>query len=357
LVLPRRTKESPSYFSRCEFPLLTLLMWIAGTAVHFYCINYVYALPRGELRFTLTIPTVFTACWVLWARASDVKWSSPQFAQIYERGLLVATVGALMVPALSNDRTILLALGAINVSLFAVLTIKSRNWFNLLLLAVSSAATISAVRVGHIKAPAVVPEIEIGQTFWIAIGAFLFLRSILSRDARYGFLGALIATIAVPLVYHRINGVFEYAHVGLTFLVLHSLRWDDKLDPYSRIARALAVLAWLGNSFCWLWDDGATSFWGVLLSGVMVFIAGLVIRWICGRWTHRLIPFAALAAMVMPPGFKAGEMLTHAPVGLMILLASFLLFAVGIMTALTRTRWLTQTANRRVHQIYDCTNS
>ncbi|MGZ4961606.1 MAG: hypothetical protein ACXWC8_03535 [Limisphaerales bacterium] len=347
LLLPRRSKESPAYFSRTEFPLLTLLIWIAGTAVHFYCINYVYALPRGELRFSLTIPTIWTACWVLWARAGDVKWSSERFVQFHERALLAASTVALLVPAMFDDRGILLTLGAMNVALFSVLSFKSRNWFNLLLLAVSGAATFSAVHVGAISSPVPSGEIHIGQTLLIAIGAFLLLRSVFSRDPRYGFLGGLIATAAVPLFHHRFETIFDFAQVGLTFVVLHSIGWNDKLDPHSKQARVLVVLAWLGNCFGWLACDGSTSFWGVFVSGVVVFIVGLVMRWICGYWAHRLIPFAALTAMVMPPGFKAAEMLMRAPVGLMILLASFLLFAIGIMTALTRSRWLAQAANRR----------
>jgi len=350
LLLPRRAKESPSYFSRTEFLSLTLLIWIAGTAVHFYCINYVYSLPRGELRLALTIPTVWTACWVMWARADDVKWSSVKFAQLYERILLTASVVALIIPALSNDRRILMTLGAINVALFTVLSFRARSWFNYLLLAASGAATFSAVHVGSIGSPIPDGEIHIGQTLFMAIGAFLLLRSIFSRDPRYGFFGGLVATIAVTLFYHRFENIFDFAQIGLTFVVLHSIRWDDRLDPHSRQARVFMVLAWLGNCFAWLCTDGSTSFWGVFISGLAVFASGLTTRWICGFWAHRLIPFAALAAMVMPPGFRAAEMLMRAPVGLMILLASFLLFAIGIMTALTRSRWLAKAANRRAVQ-------
>lgn len=347
LLLPKRTKDSPAYFSRMEFPLLTLLIWVAGTAVHFYCIDYVYA-PRGELRFTLTIPTIWTACWVLWARACDVQWSSEKFAQLYERTLLTASVVALILPALSDDRAILLTLGAINVALLTVLTCRSRNWFNLLLLAVSGAATLSAVRVGSSFSHVNDAHVHIGQMLFIAIGAFLLLRSVLSRDPRYGFLGGLVVMAATPLFFHRFENIFEFAQLGLTFIVLHSLRWDDKLDPHSKSARVLMVVAWLGNCFGWLAFDGTTSFWGVFISGLTVFVAGLIVRYSAGYWAHRLIPFAALMAMVMPPGFKTSEMLTHAPVGLMVLLASFLLFAAGIMTALMRSRWLAQAANRGV---------
>lgn len=348
LLLPRKTKDSPAYFSRMEFPLLTLLIWVAGTAVHFYCINYVYDLPRGELRLALTIPTIWTACWILWARANDVKWSSEKYGQIYERILLTASVVALVIPALSNDRGILLTLGAINVALFTVLSIKCRNWFNLLLLAVSGAAVVSAVRIGSFTSHVPDTEIQLGQTFYIAIAAFLLLRSALSRNPRWGLLGGVVATLVAPQFHYWFESFLEFTQIGLTFLVLHSLRWDDKLDPHSRQARVLVVLAWLANCFGWLSFDGTTSFWGVFISGLVVFVAGLAIRWMAGHWAHRLIPFAALAAMVMPPGFKTGEMLTHAPVGLMVLLASFLLFAAGIMTALMRSRWLAQAAHRRV---------
>jgi hypothetical protein len=76
LLLTGKPKESPAYFSRKEFPLLTMLLWIAGTCVHFYSINYVYGLPTGNLRIALAAPALWTACWVLWLRADDVQWAS-----------------------------------------------------------------------------------------------------------------------------------------------------------------------------------------------------------------------------------------------------------------------------------------
>ena len=52
--------------------------------------------------------------------------------------------------------------------------------------------------------------------------------------------------------------------------------------------------------------------------------------------------------MAMPAEFKSADMLDRAPTGLVVLLASFVLFAVGIMTALLRARWLIKAAEGRI---------
>jgi hypothetical protein len=351
LLLTGKPKESPGYFSRREFPLLTLLLWIAGTCVHFYCINYVYGLPSGVLRVSLAAPAIWTACWVFWLRAGDVTWASPQCACFYNKSLLAAAVVTLLLPAESNDRTMLLTLGAMNIILFAALSFKTKDWFNVLLLAISAAMTTAALRLNiTTRAPLSPTEIEFGQTFWMAVGAFLFIRSVVSRDARFGLLAGFLAAVFAPILFHGVRDPFAVIEIGLGVMVLHSIRWDDKFDPHSNAARIFVTALWLLNSIALACSDYAHSYWAVFISGLVIFIAALVARWIVGYWAHRIIAFAALAVMAIPPTFKSADLLDNAPAGPVVLLASFVLFAAGIMTALLRSRWLAKAADGRIVQ-------
>jgi hypothetical protein len=348
LLLARSSKDSPSYFSRTEFPLLILMLWIVGTGVHFYCVNYVYGLPRGVLRIALAAPAIWMACWVLWMRRDDVKWATSKSASFYEKTLLSGAVAALIIPALSNDRLIVLTLATINVILFAVLAFQTRSWFVALLLVISGAMAMTTLRFNFQTPPGIETHIDLGKASLMTICGFLLLRSIVGRHPTFGFLGGIVAAIiAAKILPHEFDG-FAILQAGLVFVVLHSLRWEANLVWYSNAARWLVTSAWLINSIAWLAFDGKFAFWGVFASGIVVFAVAVLCRWISGFWAHAVIAWASLATISLPEGFKVEEMLEAAPTGLLVLLASFLLFAVGIMTALTRSRWLAHTTDRRV---------
>jgi hypothetical protein len=255
----------------------------------------------------------------------------------------------LFIPAGSNDRTMLVALGAMNVVLFAVLSFKTRDWFNVLLLAISGSLMAAALRI-NVTVPAMPShtEIHFGNTFWMAVCGFLFIRAVVSRDARFGFLAGFLAAVLAPLIFHGVRHPIAIIEIGLGVMVLHSIRWDDKLDRHSNAARMVVTAIWLFNSVALACSDYAHSYWAVFISGLVIFIAALLARWFSAYWAHRIVAFAALSAMAMPPIFKSADMLDTAPVGLVVLLASFVLFAAGIMTALLRSRWLTKAANGRI---------
>jgi hypothetical protein len=191
-------------------------------------------------------------------------------------------------------------------------------------------------------------EIHFGETFWMAVAGFLFIRAIVSRDAKYGLLAGFLAAILAPLLFHGVRHPFAVIEIGLAVMVLHSIRWDDKLDRHSKIARMLLTSVWLLNSVTLACSDYAHSYWAVFIAGLLVFIAALIARWISGFWVDRIIAFAALGTMAMPAAFKSAGLLDTAPVGLVVLLASFVLFAAGITTALLRSRWLAKAADGRI---------
>ncbi len=66
----------------------------------------------------------------------------------------------------------------------------------------------------------------------------------------------------------------------------------------------------------------------------------LLACWLGGRWGSPLIPISAIIVMLSGPGDSAAAMLQSTPVGLLAVIGSFLLFAIGTGAALTKHRWL-----------------
>jgi hypothetical protein len=178
----------------------------------------------------------------------------------------------------------------------------------------------------------------------------MFSRAVLSRDARFALLAGFLAAVFAPMIFHAVRDPFAVMEIGFSVMVLHSLRWDDRLDKHSKAARIVITAMWLINSVALACSDYPHSYWAVFVSGVVVFIGALSARWVAGYWAHRFVGFAALTAMAIPAVLRSADMVDKVPAGLVVLLASFVLFAGGIMTALLRSRWLAKAADGRIVQ-------
>jgi hypothetical protein len=66
----------------------------------------------------------------------------------------------------------------------------------------------------------------------------------------------------------------------------------------------------------------------------------LVARVLSGRWGSLVVPGAAFLVMLTGPGDFTASEIQSAPVGLLAVIGSFLLFGVGTLVAMSRNRWL-----------------
>jgi hypothetical protein len=71
----------------------------------------------------------------------------------------------------------------------------------------------------------------------------------------------------------------------------------------------------------------------------LVLLTYGVFRLTSKQWGPRIIPIAAFLVMLARPGGATAEKVQSLPLGLLILIASFLFFALGTAAALTRARW------------------
>ena len=127
---------------------------------------------------------------------------------------------------------------------------------------------------------------------------------------------------------------------GLAFVLLHSMRWSVAENRDAGQARALCAGYWFIHSLIWTLADSGEAIYGTSVCGAAVLGACVAARWLTGMWGPRLIAGAGLAVAACGPAILGERELTCLPEGLLILIGSFGLFALGTVAALTKSRWL-----------------
>jgi hypothetical protein len=153
-----------------------------------------------------------------------------------------------------------------------------------------------------------------------------------------GVLGALLVTGTIAiLVGEGLNMPHWGAQAGLGFLLAHSLRWSDAQEPGAAAVRWLTALLWVGHSLVWTQSGGA--FWMLLCVAGPVLLLTLINRFFSGHFGPIIVPVAAIVVLLCSPGDLVVSKAQAAPFGLLAILCSFGLFAIGTVSALTKHRW------------------
>jgi hypothetical protein len=150
--------------------------------------------------------------------------------------------------------------------------------------------------------------------------------------------GALLAAIAVGVISRDYSGSLHWAiQWGIVFLLLHSMRWLDDETQGAKGTRVFVCIIWVMHAFIWIHSNG--SAWMTCAVVTPVLSACLAARLLTGAWEHRIVPVAALLVALSGPAKTLFAQVYSAPTGVLALLGSFLLFALGTFAALTRHRW------------------
>jgi hypothetical protein len=132
--------------------------------------------------------------------------------------------------------------------------------------------------------------------------------------------------------------VFHWAvQSGLVFLLLHSLRWEDQAHEGARAVRNLAAVLWTFHALVWVRSDAAL--WMPCIPGGIVLSAYILTQFLRGRWETFILPAASILTLLSGPGQFLITRLHSAPSGLLAIIGSFVLFALGTTAALTKHRW------------------
>ena len=325
--LVRISSDANEVWPHRWLPLALFSLWLTGTGVHLYCLDYVY---EFDLRPDLVAPAAWALCWSLYL---GTRRALPDLSPAWKHALLVPPVVATLIATSQPGNAVFLTLTALNVTLFAFLAFRERAWMPFHCLLVSVVAFLAGSPEESWQN--LVPQFSREKFVAAAVLVYMLVRIALSCNPKAGFLGSLVAATTVAV--WNPNALLWAAQVGLVFLLLHSLRWDDSKEQGTAAVRWLAALVWVGHSVFWSHFDGGG--WSVCALAIPVLGVCLFVRWLRGQWIQAAVPLAALVVLLSAPGHAAATHLQSAPAGLLAVVGSFALFGLGTLGALTKHRW------------------
>lgn len=161
--------------------------------------------------------------------------------------------------------------------------------------------------------------------------------AIVSPRAKVGVFGGVC--LALGLLMSR-TPTYPWANltgqIGLVFILAHSLRWSREEHRDADKARALCAAYWIFHSLVWTLAESEAAMAGTLACAAFVLFACVIARWQTGLWGPRIVPYSACAVAGIAPMRYAGQLAMGVPDGVLILLGSFALFAVGTLVALRK---------------------
>ena len=304
-------------------------LWGIATGVHLYCLNYVY---NFAFDIGMAVPAIWVISWIACRRGPGILGWEPDAVR---RALAVAP---LLVPlaAASRDGTkIFFALAALNTVIYAAIYFSKRDR------AFARHMLLASVMLAFCGLPAEwIHALPFGRETLVGVGVAIYLLFyvVLSRDPKLGLMGAMLVGLVVGLMYSRHDAAIHWAlQAGCVFLLLHSLRWSDGEHQGARALRMLTVAVWLLDTMAWV--HAGAVLWAPCVPGGTVFGACTIARLLRGRWDAFILPAASILTVLSGPGNAFITLLENAPMGLLAVLGSFLLFGFGTAAALTKHRW------------------
>jgi hypothetical protein len=322
---PLRWSDEPH--RQTWLPLLMLGLWISATAVHLRCIDYISGLP---FRSELIAPALWAMACTGYLRLGDF---TPAPVPRLRPALLIVTA-AMPLLDVQLGRTFL-ALCCGNIVVFAVVLARTqgRVAFHLLLCSI-------ALALAGAGKTFMFPRVEVlTRLEWLLAAAIAYavVRAVLARQPSAGFVAALGIGFSAGFLLDQpfIHLALQY---GAAFLLIHSLWWERPEEKGATQLRVIATLLWTCDSAVWTWmDPNAVRFVAALAMLVLAVCA--IARWRAGEWGSRQVPLAAAMCLVVAPAHPAFDLAKASPGGLIAIVASFFLFGLGTIAALTRSAW------------------
>ena len=329
--LPAPQKLGPHLLQRRTFPMTLLSLWVLVTCAHLYAVGYIHQVAWNDWYL---VPVIWMAAWMFYLRRRDVFETIRTSLRNF---LLALGLGASFLAAREHQWTMLFVLGLLNAVFYGRIFLTQRTRFAFQLTSISCATIVAGIP-NALLLPLHL-DVERGSCIGASITGYLLLQTSLSRNPKAGLLGGVVASIASG-VFFRESDYFLHiaAQVGVVFLLIHSLRWELS-DREARGVRLLAAGVWVAHSIIWTATGASIAMWATNCFALTIFASYLAVRVIFGAWSSRLVPYASALVLLSTPSLRLFAMLKGTPVGLLVLIASFVLFALGTLLALTRHRW------------------
>jgi hypothetical protein len=299
--------------------------------VHLYCLGYVYDF---NLSRELITPVIFTLAWLL---RPQLRAYLPAFHSDWHPWVFVLPALVPLLAFTTEGSYILVALTAVNAVFYSWLAAHRRYSpfaLNLALLSLAFLiADLPATWLSHS-----LPDFNRAKCIGAASAACLLFLAMRSRNPSLGVIGGTVAGIALAFGLGETSNTAHWAiEAGLIFLLVHSFRWEDVDHPGANAVRIMASAVWASHALYWA-HDGAAN-WMPTTAAVLPLGICVIMRFLNGRWPSFSISIASLVVMMAGPvNLTCGKLQTISS-GMLCLIASFLLFAIGTVVALTRNRW------------------
>ncbi|HEX4343326.1 MAG TPA: hypothetical protein VH255_08040, partial [Verrucomicrobiae bacterium] len=248
-----------------------------------------------------------------------------------------------------EDSNVFFGLTALNaVVLTGILLTQPDNRLVRQLLFVVFSVLVAAIPQGFI-AP-VSDQFSRDKLIGIVSATYLLLAAAISRNPKIGIAGMLAAACAGGALRGGHPDAFHWAaQTGMAFFLLHSLRWKDEEHPGASGVRITMAILWTFHAMIWV--GIGTAFWHPLLFAVVV-LAGYSIRvFFTYDWAPRIVAVASVLVAASSPVYLAMTKVQAAPVGILAISGSFVLFAMGTAAALTKHQWHKHTEAQPVEKL------
>ena len=292
LVTAMMRNEEVPFFSWRSFPLLALLMWIAGTCVHLCCIGYVYGLPW---RVAWLAPAVWMAAWMLWWHRDNL---APENTRATLQRVLLFPPVLIVLASSSNGRwTMCLALAVLNALACGAIALfrrdrLARHLCTLSVLLVCVFMPHPAVLGGKLGNLDPVPALLGGGLLYIIGWA------VLSARPKLGIAGGICLALGLArLLPVAITSLNLAVQVGLIFMLLHSYRWKTDGSSDAATARILCGLYWLAHTIGWVAVEPSNAIHATLACGALVLGIYTGARVLLGEWGPPMIAYSAVAVV------------------------------------------------------------
>jgi hypothetical protein len=329
--LPRDQQSGDLLPQRCGLPTGIFSLWLMATTIHLYCLGYVY---NFDWTLLFVVPALWALAWTVRNRVRDFCT-----APALDLALLVPPALITLLAAVNGGYTMFLALTALNIAAYSFCFLKKRaNWLALNLAVLSLGALCwGLLSQFQTRVPVVDAGIRWPVAFLAIYASFWIFRS---RNPKLGVLGAVLFALASgAFVGNSVSGSGLPMQFGFIFLLLHSLSWEDERHASAHVARIFGCSLWIADCLFLLWARLPHAH-SIVWTGASILIAvSVAVRCWRGVWLKPAVPIAAVTVLMLHPFLVAAGLLQSFPAGMLAVLGSFLLFALGTLAALTKSRW------------------
>ena len=314
-------------------PMGLFVLWLSGSAVHLYCLSYVY---NFDWQFLFAVPLLWVVLWAVHQRHSDFL-SRP--IPLLSRMLLLPPVLITFLVMTRAGNAVFLVLTALNIALFTTLFVKDRDnrtAFHLMLVSL----VLLPAGLSRTFEPRLPTEFHAEKWVVLAATGYLLYWVIRSRNAKLGLAGAWIIGIAVLLLAKNMEiGAPLAAQLALAFLLMHSLRWEEQGNHGAGALRFVAGAVWVLHALFLVHSHWFYMLPVVYGTGGLLLAVSAFNKFFSGSWKPIAVPIAASLVLLAQPGDLLAGKLQSAPGGLLALMGSFFLFGIGTLAALTKSKW------------------